>query len=219
MSIVSPNRISTRGRLLPLTFETVNHDRIAFGFFNIESDMLLLEHYFFFATDFCELVNDLAQVNAEAEFRISWSVFNIEHRSNVGDLMGAISGERHLGFLGDTYLKYPFPRKQEDFKQNPTGSSKQAEFAEMIAPYATRINIPIVASREENAIAFGEYHFAARSFCELVGYVWRGGYPRWKGESGPEYVKEMKARVDASEHWLFEDIRWNENRVRTNGSH
>ena len=194
---------------MPLTFKSINHGRVAFGFFNIESDMLLLEHYFFFATDFCDLVTDLAHKNAEVEFATAWSVFNIERRRNVGDLMGAISGERHLGFIGDTYLKYPFPRKHEDFKQNPTGNSKQIEFVEMIAPYATRTDIPIVVSREENAIAFGDYQFAAWSFCELVAYVWRGGYPRWMDDRGPEYVTGMKAQVEASEHWLFEKILWN----------
>jgi hypothetical protein len=198
---------------LPLTFKSINQGRVAFGFFNIESDMLLLEHYFFFAADFCDLVNDLAHKNAGAEFATTWSVFKIERRCDVGDLMGAISGERHLGFIGDTYLRYPFPRRPEDFKQNPTGNSKQIEFAEMIVPYATRIDIPIVVSREENAIVLGDYQFAAWSFCALVSYVWRGGYPHWKGDSGPEYVTWMKAQVDASEHWLFEKILWND-RVR-----
>jgi hypothetical protein len=33
---------------MPLTFESISHGTIAFGFFNIDSDMLLLEKYFFF---------------------------------------------------------------------------------------------------------------------------------------------------------------------------
>jgi hypothetical protein len=31
---------------MPLAFDTLSHGKIAFGFFNIESDMLLLEQYF-----------------------------------------------------------------------------------------------------------------------------------------------------------------------------
>jgi hypothetical protein len=31
---------------MPLAFESLNHGTIAFGFFNIDSDMLLLEKYF-----------------------------------------------------------------------------------------------------------------------------------------------------------------------------
>ena len=30
---------------MPLTFDTISHGAIAFGFFNIESDMLLLEAF------------------------------------------------------------------------------------------------------------------------------------------------------------------------------
>lgn len=45
---------------MPLAFESLSHGAIAFGFFNIESDMLLLEHYFFFATDFCEHIRAMA---------------------------------------------------------------------------------------------------------------------------------------------------------------
>jgi hypothetical protein len=34
---------------MPLAFESLSHGTIAFGFFNIESDMLLLDRYFLFA--------------------------------------------------------------------------------------------------------------------------------------------------------------------------
>jgi hypothetical protein len=36
---------------MPLAFESESHGTIAFGFFNIESDVLLLDRYFFFTTD------------------------------------------------------------------------------------------------------------------------------------------------------------------------
>ncbi|MGD2186296.1 MAG: hypothetical protein PVI71_09215 [Desulfobacterales bacterium] len=32
---------------MPLAFESLSHGSIAFGFFNIETDMLLLENYFY----------------------------------------------------------------------------------------------------------------------------------------------------------------------------
>ena len=34
---------------MPLAFESLSHGTIAFGFFNIESDMLILDRYFLFA--------------------------------------------------------------------------------------------------------------------------------------------------------------------------
>ena len=45
---------------MPLAFESLSHGTVAFGFFNIESDMLLLDRYFFFAGDFCDCVTALA---------------------------------------------------------------------------------------------------------------------------------------------------------------
>ena len=40
---------------MPLEFESISHGKIAFGFFNIETDMILLNHYFLFATGFLSL--------------------------------------------------------------------------------------------------------------------------------------------------------------------
>jgi hypothetical protein len=44
---------------MPLLFKSVSHGDLAFGFFNIETDMLLLNGYFFFASDFCRHVATL----------------------------------------------------------------------------------------------------------------------------------------------------------------
>lgn len=41
---------------MPLAFESLSHGTIAFGFFNIESDMLLCDRYFLFADEFCRYV-------------------------------------------------------------------------------------------------------------------------------------------------------------------
>jgi len=39
---------------MPISFLSKSHGRIPIGFFNIETDMLLMDRYFFFSTDFCE---------------------------------------------------------------------------------------------------------------------------------------------------------------------
>jgi hypothetical protein len=44
--------VSRLGASMPLAFESLSHGAIAFGFFNIETDFLLLERYFFFADSF-----------------------------------------------------------------------------------------------------------------------------------------------------------------------
>jgi hypothetical protein len=51
---------------MPLSFESMSHGTIAFGFFNIESDMLLLEQYFLFGSEFCRHIGEMAE-NAHAE--------------------------------------------------------------------------------------------------------------------------------------------------------
>lgn len=170
--------------------------------------MLLLENYFFFATEFCENVRYLARSAASEDFETEWPLFLIEKHSDVGDLMGAISGEHHSGFIGDTYLRYPFPHRNEDFKQNPEGYHTQSELTEMIAPYASRIALPITARRVQGTISIGDYSFARARFCELVAYVWQGGYPRWKDDVRPDYVATMRNEVDASNLRLFKDISW-----------
>ncbi len=48
---------------MPLAFQSLSHGQIAFGFFNIETDMLLLDIHFFFADDFCRAVRELAEVS------------------------------------------------------------------------------------------------------------------------------------------------------------
>ena len=46
---------------MPLAFESVNRGTIAFGFFNIDTDLLLLQQYFLFAEDFCGLLLHMAE--------------------------------------------------------------------------------------------------------------------------------------------------------------
>ncbi len=106
---------------MPLAFESSSHGTVAFGFFNIESDMLLLERYFFFASDFCEQVNELVGSRDDATVSVSLKVFDIADVRERGDLMGAIHKVRFQGFIGDTYRKFPFPNRPVDFKQNPEG--------------------------------------------------------------------------------------------------
>ena len=69
---------------MPLAFESKSHGRIAFGFFNIESDMLLLEHYFFFADDFCRNISALAAVG-DGNYESEWDIYDIETAADIGD--------------------------------------------------------------------------------------------------------------------------------------
>jgi len=41
------------------------------------------------------------------KFETHWPVYTIEDRVQIGDLMGAIYGTWHTGFMGELYRRYP----------------------------------------------------------------------------------------------------------------
>jgi hypothetical protein len=192
---------------MPLAFESTTHGTFAFGFFNVRSDMLLLDNRFFFATAFCALMGERAgsEAGARAAALDGWV---IDRPEDVGDLMGAIRGRRFTGFIGDTYRRYPFPAAPEEFRQAPEGDGTQAEFAAMIERYARREPIPFEADRTAGRVAMGGVEVTVAVFHDLLRYVWRGGYPRWRGEVRPAYVVAMKERIGESARWPFAGIDW-----------
>lgn len=173
---------------MPLAFPSRSHQTIAFGFFNIEIDMLLLERLFFFADDFCRAVPQL--LNEGEAWMDGW---RIEVRSKIGNLQGAIAGTDLSGFIGATYAKFPFPARAEDFRQNPQGHRNRALARELIQQYGRDEQIRL--RREADSIAVGEYAFNQPVFSDLIAYVDRGGYPRWKNEIRPAYVREMVEKL------------------------
>ena len=191
---------------MPLAFDSLSHGSIAFGFFNIDSDMLLLDRYFFFSTDFCEHISSIVESDEEESFKTSWQVYHIDNLEDIGDLMGAIHGIHYQGFIGELYRRFPFPERPEDFKQKSEGVKTRAIVEDMIAKYAEYIEIPFIADKEAQAVKIGAYRFSRPSFHELIKYVWRGGYPRWKDEIKPEYVLAMKRKIEQKKIGLFEDI-------------
>jgi hypothetical protein len=107
--------------IMPLLFRSLNRGAAAFGFFNIDTDLLLLEHYFFFADEFCASIVQLAERKDEISFEMSWDVHDIPRQKDIGDLMGAIHGLYYSGSIGEVYKRFPFLRREEDFKQKPEG--------------------------------------------------------------------------------------------------
>ena len=194
---------------MPLAFESVNQGTIAFGFFNIESDMLLLEHYFIFATDFCRFIGDIADRSGQEEYKNNWPVYVIEKRENMGDLMGAIHGTRHTGFIGEVYRRFPFPNDIENFKQKPSGDQSQDLIRNIILKYAHQTHIPVSIAKRAYEINIGPYRFGTRVFQDIVKYVWRGGYPRWQDEMRPDYVVEMKKKIEKNRQNIFAHIDFN----------
>ena len=193
---------------MPLAFESLSHGTIAFGFFNIDSDMLLLDHYFLFGSDFCKHICHMAENFHEDGFESRWPVYTIEDRSKIGDLMGAIHGIRLTGFIGELYRRYPFPEKPEDFKQDPEGYQNQALVRSIISNYSKQILLPVEVNSRALEIDIGEYKFSRMTFQELIKYVWRGGYPRWRDGIRPDYVLDMKAKIAGHPQKLFENLQF-----------
>ncbi len=186
---------------MPLSFQSISHGEVAFGFFNIETDMILLNRYFFFAADFCA---DIARMSATGSGGIEtiWASYILEEK-DIGNLMAAIHGIEFRGFIGDTYRLSPFPEEQWAFKQNPEGHKTRAIIKNMIKSYAALSTISVKVEATGATIAIGEYLFSRLVFHDLLRYVWAGGYPRWKDGVRPDYVLEMTAAVERSSHPLF----------------
>jgi hypothetical protein len=190
---------------MPLLFQSLSHGEIPFGFFNIESDMILLNNYFFFASDMSDHVIKLAENNGGMRQNKTWSVYILE-AGQIGNLMGAISGVVFEGFIGEVYTHFPFPHEPEKFKQNPEGY-KTREFIEgIIHRYTSLSSIPTVADMTEQTLKIGEYHFNRPGFHALLGYLWAGGYPRWKDGIRPLYILKMRETIERSTNPLFQDI-------------
>jgi hypothetical protein len=195
---------------MPLSFNSVSHGTIAFGFFNIDSDMLLLDHYFFFANELCEYISDITESDGKESFKMICHVYYISDNEDIGDLVGAIQGTQYTGFIGELYERFPFPKNLEVFKQMSNGFRKQAIVKEIIEKYARYIEISIAVKKSGQGVEIGAYEFNRASFQEMIKYIWRGGYPRWKDEKRPDYVMVLREKVERSCNGLFKGIVFDE---------
>jgi hypothetical protein len=192
---------------MPLAFESINRGLIAFGFFNIETDLLLLDHYCLFARPFCRNISDLAERPLVNTYETFWEAYAIERREEMGDLMAAIHGVRYSGFIGEIYRRFPFPRREEDFKQQPEGWQNRSVVTPILERYAETTRLSLRLDPVNGTVSVGEFLFTKEVFGALVDYVWLGGYPRWKDGIRPEYVLHMKQKVEESKNWLFSGLR------------
>ncbi|MBA4392668.1 MAG: hypothetical protein C0407_03850 [Desulfobacca sp.] len=190
---------------MPLAFSSLSHGEVVFGFFNIESDLLLLNTYFWFAQDFCDYISCLADKDPYDFSSLDWEGY-ILNQGDVGDLHGAISGTRLEGFIGEVYRQFPFPQDLALFKQNPEGDKTRSIVKELIEKYAPLSKISITLEEPGETIQIGDYLFSKDGLAELLNYLWLGGYPRWKQGIRPAYVLTMKEKVEGSDHPLFKGM-------------
>ncbi len=189
---------------MPLLFQSLSHGEIPFGFFNIETDMILLQNYFFFASDMAENVIKLAENKGESQEQ-TWPVY-ILGEGQIGNLMGAISGVVFQGFIGEVYTHFPFPHEPERFKQNPEGYKTRGLIEEIVSRYTGLTTITVTVHTQEQRLYIGDYHFNKPGFHALLGYLWAGGYPKWKDGVKPSYILKMREAIERSSNPLFSDI-------------
>ncbi len=193
---------------MPLAFESLNQGSVAFGFFNIESDMLLLENSFFFADDFCELLAGAAAGKDGEAYDDSRTGYMIHDPAGIGDLAGAIHGMSHEGFIGELYRRFPFPEDPEAFRQKLEGLAGRELVISLIGKYGGEVEIPFHIDADGKEVRIGGLRFDRSVFQEMVRYVWHGGYPRWEYDLTPWYAEEMKKAVARSTHPVYEGMKF-----------
>jgi hypothetical protein len=191
---------------MPLAFESLNRGTIAFGFFNIDTDLLLLQQYFLFADDFCGHLIRTAEDKREETCETAWKVYSIDSPMDVGDLMAAIHGIRYTGFIGEVYKRFPFPKREAEFKQKPEGFQNRQWMISLLERWAVSKTVPIRVDKENEIVSIGEYLFTKEVFHQLIQYVWVGGYPRWKDDIRPNYVMGMKNNLELATGWLMQGL-------------
>jgi hypothetical protein len=191
---------------MPLEFDSISHGRIAFGFFNIETDMILLQHYFLFAQDFCDNIYKIPKTPLNETYESSWEIYLIESNANMGNLMEAIYGIDMKGFIGEVYKIFPFPEEREKFKQNPEGFKNRTLIETLIQKFGKKMNPQFLIYPKDDRIKIGEYLFNKGSFQELIRYIWLGGFPRWKDGIRPDYVLKMKNMIEKSKNPVFDGL-------------
>ena len=187
---------------MPLLFKSLSHGDVPFGFFNIETDMILLNNYFFFASDVCEHLIKLSSLQPDKDCAVDWGGY-ILAEAKIGNLMGAIAGLDLSGFIGEVYTHFPFPHREEEFKQHPDGHANRTLVENIVRRYSQSTQIRVVTDLAAQTIALGDYVFDKPVLRELLTYLWVGGYPRWMDEVRPEYISRMKEHIERSRYPLF----------------
>jgi hypothetical protein len=172
---------------MPLAFSSLSHGTVAFGFFNIETDMLLLDRIVFHAADFCAAAALLGE-GGESTIE-GWRI------DDMGDLHAAIAGEDLSGFIGATYARYPFPADPAGFRQSPEPRLARGEVQAMADRFGRPCAVVLRRGDDGRTVHVDGYTFDERGFCALVRYVAVGGYPRWRDDGPPGYVTRMEERL------------------------
>jgi len=191
---------------MPIGFPSLSHGEIAFGFFNIETDLLLLENCFFFAPFFCSMATNVAEAPSLPLDDYGFPGYVIENIKDMGNLMGAIHGVDLSGFIGSVYRLFPFPQSLDEFKQKPYGAEHRAIIEELIEHWASPTKVSATIETGSLNVRLAGFLFCREIFQQLVAYVWQGGMPGWKDDSRPEYVVAMGKAIRGTTSPVFQGL-------------
>ena len=200
---------------MPLAFRSIDHGVVAFGFFNIDTDLLLLERTLMWGEHFTAAVGALAAAAPDALTTATLPAFRVPPERSLGNVMGAIHGFDRSGFIGAVYDRFPFPEDPDAFRQRPEVAGNRAAITALLERWAEPVEQTIVHDPDAGHVTVAGITFEAGWFRDLVAYVWRGGYPRWLDERRPPYVEKMRRAIETSNHPLFREQPWEMQRCRT----
>jgi len=86
--------------------------------------------------------------------------------------------------------------------------SHKAVVRDMISDYTRQVLLPVEANHRALEVDIGEYKFSCKTFQEIIKYIWPGGYPRWRDAIRPNYVLDMKSKIEDHRQGLFENIQF-----------
>jgi len=193
---------------MPLAFQSLDRGTVPFGYFNIDTDLLLLRHHLFFTDVFTSAVVDVAAAPAAQRLEMTVGGWVVTPSQRLGNVMGAIHGVDYSGFIGAVYRRFPFPTRSEDFHQRAAGSANRAEIETLLGEWAEPVEHRLTVEPQRGRVSFADTGFEFPWFRELVAYVWRGGYPRWLDGVRPPEVRRMREAIEASSHPLFAGQSW-----------
>jgi hypothetical protein len=188
---------------MPLAFQSTDHGTVPFGYFNIDTDLLLLRHHLFFTDAFTGAIGEVTATADDVRLSLAgWSV----SPARLGHVMGAIHGYDRSGFIGAVYQRFEFPSRPEEFHQRAEGARNRGVVEALLGEWAEPAQHRLIV--QQGSVRLANTTFEDRWFRELVAYVWRGGYPRWLAGERPPEVLGMHDAVVATAHPLFVGQPW-----------
>ena len=195
---------------MPLLFNSLSHGVVSFGFYNIETDGLLLGQHFFFCTDFCTAMKVLFEKPLDEAATTAFSGHVFQDPQRIGNLKGAITKDsRHTGFFGELYRIWPFSEAPGAFRQKLHCFENREQTLALLESMAAPIEIQGTRNANFQQVAIGSYHFSRKEFVRLLQYVARGGYPTWEDHNEsqlPAQLGVLRQLLAQHEEWLMEDF-------------